>query len=364
MAENSLPFDRSFFLGRTSMLVRMLKKVITLGIIQRQDLYHKNRIILTNQVTIIFMLSLIVRLGLDFFKHEYAAAFLTFGIILLGAFTFVFTFHRRYATARLYLLSLLIFISYAVLMVAHEISYTNLIGFYFIELYALIVFLLLFDRHYDDRLMYYFLYTAVVLNIFIHDQFYFYFLGQDYPWVTVTGSDSYLYFKMPQLAVSLILIAGLHVWKENFRSYIVRLQQKHQEIQDKNDQIVAQNEKLSTQTEELVKNNHLLRRSQEEVSFMNANLEYLIKQRTELIKSQHEKLIEYTYYNAHKVRGPLARILGILELMKIDKSIDVALMLSLMNQAATELDQKVKEINTTMAPHQDTQEDSESCLAS
>ncbi len=44
---------------------------------------------------------------------------------------------------------------------------------------------------------------------------------------------------------------------------------------------------------------------------INENLEKLITERTHKLKLQNEILKQYTFLNAHKVRGPLARILGL-----------------------------------------------------
>ncbi|MEM9832399.1 MAG: hypothetical protein AAF944_17335 [Bacteroidota bacterium] len=48
----------------------------------------------------------------------------------------------------------------------------------------------------------------------------------------------------------------------------------------------------------------------EEITAINNNLEYMIKERTNLLSRRNAQLTEYAFLNAHKIRGPLTRILG------------------------------------------------------
>lgn len=49
---------------------------------------------------------------------------------------------------------------------------------------------------------------------------------------------------------------------------------------------------------------------------LNHNQESIIEERTNKIKEQNKKLIEYVFINSHLVRGPLSRVLGLLNLQK------------------------------------------------
>jgi signal transduction histidine kinase len=60
---------------------------------------------------------------------------------------------------------------------------------------------------------------------------------------------------------------------------------------------------------------------------------------------QNEKLIEFAFLNAHKVRGPLARVLGLSMLIKKDLSLEEIRDLNeKIQQSATELDNVIRDL--------------------
>jgi signal transduction histidine kinase len=61
-----------------------------------------------------------------------------------------------------------------------------------------------------------------------------------------------------------------------------------------------------------------LLKSYEQMADINASLEETVKIKTSRIEQKNEQLGEIAYANAHRVRGPLARILGLLHLIDID----------------------------------------------
>ena len=70
-------------------------------------------------------------------------------------------------------------------------------------------------------------------------------------------------------------------------------------------QVSMLNEELNLQKQKLTAAN-------EEIRSMNENLEAIVKSRTEKIEFQKQQLSEFAFFNAHKVRGPLARIIGLI----------------------------------------------------
>ena len=75
--------------------------------------------------------------------------------------------------------------------------------------------------------------------------------------------------------------------------------------------INEKNEEIMTQSDELQTINEAMKR-------VNSDLENNVEERTREVKIQNQKLIEYAYFNAHKVRGPLARILGLVNVIKLE----------------------------------------------
>lgn len=66
---------------------------------------------------------------------------------------------------------------------------------------------------------------------------------------------------------------------------------------------------VETRTQELTEANA-------ELQSVNENLEDIVKERTNKIETQLNQMVKYAYMNSHEVRGPLARILGLLDLIK------------------------------------------------
>ena len=79
---------------------------------------------------------------------------------------------------------------------------------------------------------------------------------------------------------------------------------------------------------------------------MNENLDKLVKERSKKIETQLGLLIKYTQMNSHEVRAPLARILGLLEIIKLDPELSDAK--NIVNElciSGEELDEIVKNMN-------------------
>lgn len=84
-----------------------------------------------------------------------------------------------------------------------------------------------------------------------------------------------------------------------------------------------------------------------QVQKINETLEISVQERTEEIKHQNEKLIEYAFFTAHEIRGPLARILGLIELAKIKElnDEDKQQVMTRLEDEANELDEIIRTIN-------------------
>jgi len=99
-------------------------------------------------------------------------------------------------------------------------------------------------------------------------------------------------------------------------------------------------EELNAQAEELLASNQAM-------DDVNSNLEQLVQERSEKLVSQNRKLIEYAYYNAHVVRGPLARILGLVNIMEIEQKKETPY-ITMLKGASEELDASIKQINSIL----------------
>lgn len=110
-----------------------------------------------------------------------------------------------------------------------------------------------------------------------------------------------------------------------------------------NSQIQEKNEEITAQAEELIEAN-------QQIASINENLENLVREKTSRIIQQNEKLKEYAFHNAHKVRGPLARIMGLVNLIKIDavQKTDMPQLLGELEKASADMDKVIEEINTNL----------------
>jgi len=93
-----------------------------------------------------------------------------------------------------------------------------------------------------------------------------------------------------------------------------------------------------------------------EIQQMNLLLEQKVAHRTQVLEEQNQKLTEFAYLNAHKVRRPLAGILGLLSLMESVDTPDASSYLEKLRESALELDTVVHQINQLVSlPEEDSQ---------
>lgn len=116
--------------------------------------------------------------------------------------------------------------------------------------------------------------------------------------------------------------------------------QKNLQLKEQRDEILKQKDALDQIAQEL-------RAANNEITSINSNLEVTIEDRTTEIRSKNAQLLNYAFSNAHKVRGPLSRIMGLIQLINIEKatSEDLPLYLGHIQKSAEELDIVIKEIN-------------------
>jgi ligand-binding sensor domain-containing protein len=73
--------------------------------------------------------------------------------------------------------------------------------------------------------------------------------------------------------------------------------------------------KVRKRTQKIMKMNEEIKSQAKEITGINENLELLVKKRTAELERQNKALEEYAFINAHKVRGPVASILGLINLL-------------------------------------------------
>ncbi|MCX2743927.1 GAF domain-containing protein [Mangrovivirga sp. M17] len=88
--------------------------------------------------------------------------------------------------------------------------------------------------------------------------------------------------------------------------------------------------------------NERLINKQLEIAELNSNLESMVYERTKKIQEMNRKLTRYAFINAHKIRGPLCRLLGLQVLMEMDNQLHPDEIKKHMLDGLNELDEVTK----------------------
>jgi signal transduction histidine kinase len=117
-------------------------------------------------------------------------------------------------------------------------------------------------------------------------------------------------------------------------------------LQFRNAKIKSQlNTELEKKQEKIIRQSEELKASNLEIEKINANLEKIIEERTRTIKEKNKLLREYAYFNSHQIRGPLARILGLISLVKLEHKDNFGPHMQMLQQAGDDLDDAIDKIN-------------------
>lgn len=121
----------------------------------------------------------------------------------------------------------------------------------------------------------------------------------------------------------LTLIERQKTWlEENVKLRTIELLQKNKEIEVQNEELRQQHEELTSTHELLEKQKLLVEEKNKDIGIINQSLENKVKQRTfeleETVKnliSQNNDLEQFSYIVSHNMRAPVARILGLINLL-------------------------------------------------
>ncbi len=106
------------------------------------------------------------------------------------------------------------------------------------------------------------------------------------------------------------------------------------------------NQRIELLVDELKKTNEQLRIKNKEIELMNVALDSTVQQRTQVLKSQNEKLSEYSFINSHLLRAPLSRILGLSQAIGEEATtIKDKQLIKALIESGVELDTIIRKIN-------------------
>ncbi|HTH57907.1 MAG TPA: hypothetical protein VL728_17790 [Cyclobacteriaceae bacterium] len=129
---------------------------------------------------------------------------------------------------------------------------------------------------------------------------------------------------------TLIVYSSL-ILKQRYDDAFATLESQHLELIEKSNEIETQNEELV--------------QSHENLNNVNMHLESLVHERTKEVQKRSEQLIRFAYSNAHDVRGPVARVLGLIQLSKMEADLDYPFLFKKIEEQTKEIDEAVKGIN-------------------
>ena len=128
-----------------------------------------------------------------------------------------------------------------------------------------------------------------------------------------------------------------------YASWVLKL--RYDEI---NKNLKSANKELRQNAHEIETRNEELLQTQNNLNELNMVLEKKVNERTAQIRAQNEMLIKYSYTNAHHLRGPVARLLGLASIYKVDPTADCIFLITKMIDEANEIDAMVQKITVDL----------------
>lgn len=112
--------------------------------------------------------------------------------------------------------------------------------------------------------------------------------------------------------------------------------------------------RMSEKNIELAKLSEEIEQQNIQLKNYNETLEARVHERTKALEHQNSQLAEYAYINSHLVRGPLARIIGLTNLIsRTSQTAEQQELIENLNQASAELDSVIFSINNALIRQQE-----------
>ena len=108
--------------------------------------------------------------------------------------------------------------------------------------------------------------------------------------------------------------------------------------------LLLQHDEIEKQRSEILEKSKELVVLNESLKNANARLEEKVVERTYELEIKNKKLEEYTFINAHKLRAPVATILGLIQLFDYKNILEGEKIMEGLKKTAVDLDQAIKDI--------------------
>ncbi|WKK76281.2 hypothetical protein QYS49_02610 [Marivirga salinae] len=261
------------------------------GIHAEMDDDEKRKVFLTNTMSLFLAVVMVLVWFNDVFNTEnYLAAYRRAGVFVLMLLIPFLNHKRRYKLSKSIFLFFPGFILLGVPIIIGDIFPGQFIWFQYAGAIFCSIPFILFD-HTKDKLYIAFFFTYyLMVTLFIDKILLHYGEPPEAMKVLVTNFSD---FKLPPLFVAFFSTATLLWYNRTNSQYERRLRSTNKELQETQEELIAKNE---------------------EYEAINRNLEALVEERTNVIDTKNKQIIDYANINAHKVRGPLARIMGLINI--------------------------------------------------
>jgi len=338
-------------------------KVINSGTDKANDIFLMQKIRNTNFVALLY--SLLAMIFVTFSLYYFTIlAFLPFLFILFGISVFFFNKAGHFQTSRFivcFLFSIIYTIWHAYIAPANQ----EMIGSIFsIQIVFWIVPYLVYDFREIKYLIFYtslYIITGFSLPSLIN------ILEIENLDISIIthGYLSYIIYGVSISAISgvmLFLKWQMYLSENSNESLLKLLNNKNSDLECQNEEIslqqeeiIAHNELMHEQSNQLFKANILIEEQNKELKLLNDQLEFegrhrkneLINTYQELITYNHQ-LEEFAFFSAHNLRSPVARFLGLSNLLNLNlpsTEIENKFILEKMVESANDLDIIIKDLN-------------------
>ena len=131
-----------------------------------------------------------------------------------------------------------------------------------------------------------------------------------------------------------ILVAFVYYFKGKFTYYRELVARRFHQLNKSSNTLYNQNQELAA--------------NEEETRAINDNLETIVEERTHQMEITNAELSEYAFINAHMLRGPLCRIIGLIHLMEKEPNKYDPHHISIVKEKALAIDTQIKAINKVL----------------
>ncbi len=307
----------------------VLRQIIRSGVSNTDDHLTVRGIVLSNYISLILCTALVMLFALRWLMNGYVLYYAGVGIAL---FALPVIFNRLYWTtlSRLYLCYVpviflwLTFVSIFPQIESPENSIYDSVRMFLLAISPIPY--LLFEKEKNSVLLAGILPTLLSILLF---EIILRWLGVSSRQLNILTND-YQLMQGRAVVCYLIISASCYAFL-----YVIRQNDKV------NHELMAD---LKNKTEEIEMQNEELIMSQEMLKQLNLHLEEIVADKTRSIEKQNEQLTKYAHSNAHHVRGPIARLLGLIQLSKMETEINYPWYFDKIEQEAVDIDSITKRI--------------------